>query len=424
MNKISFTSKLTTALALSFGALSFSPRPATPEPPSPEPAKVKPVNEASKDEKEFQTAVNKAIDRGVEWLKSKQNKDGAWLRTPEGPVTGNYIGHQALAILTLAKCGMTERDPEMARALRALDKLFVVQAGPKLETAKSYDMAFTILAYQALYDREDSSRAKPEIVKRIKQIVKWFEDKQEKNIWRYPSADHSEDLSVTQYVLLALEMASRFGVKAQPEIYTKALEGLLRLQEKTGPEVTLYIATPEWKPGSTDGLYGTKVKSRGFHYASVDQGYARGSMTAGGLSSLAIVKSQLIQLKALTPEKERIIDTAMFSAWAWLSKNFSLDKNASSGNEIDTLYKLCSFYATDRALTIVGIQNRNEHDWHREMATRLISDQTQDGSWLGSWTGPEQTGERLDTCFALLTLKHATTPPVVSVKPPVTTPAK
>ena len=406
-------SKLATAVGLSFASLTFSPRPAVPDTPDPDPAKVRVANVIGKEEKDFQAAVDKAIDRGVEWLKSIQNKDGSWVSPPPMAVPGgDFIGEQALAILTLAKCGMNEKDPEIVKALKALDRLFISQAGPKLENARSYDMAFTVLCYQAVYDRGGAPKA------RIRQIVEWFEKKQEKNVWRYPSEDHSEDLSVTQCVLLSLEMASRLGIKAKPEVYNKALEYLLREQEQTGPEVTLYTASPEWKAGSDEGLYGTKVKSRGFHYSTVSKSGTKGSMTAGGVGSLAIVKSQLKQLKALTPEKERAIDAAMLSGLAWLGENFSVEKNPTADLGDDTTWRNYYFYGVERAGMILGIPNMGKHDWYREMAQRLLIDQREDGSWYSSGSRLEP---RIDTCLALLVLKRGTTPPVVSVKPPVTT---
>ena len=52
------------------------------------------------------------------------------------------------------------------------------------------------------------------------------------------------------------------------------------------------------------------------------------------------------------------------------------------------------------------------------MAQLLLIDQREDGSWYSSGSRLEP---RIDTCLALLVLKRGTTPPVVSVKPPVTT---
>ena len=68
-------------------------------------------------------------------------------------------------------------------------------------------------------------------------------------------------------------------------------------------------------------------------------------------------------------------------------------------------------YGLERASILGRIRMYGEHDWYEEGAEIIMMDQLEDGSWS---TGPKL----VDTCFAVLFLKRATS----RMKVPVITP--
>jgi hypothetical protein len=99
--------------------------------PEPEPEPWLPPDE--------QAQVNKAIDRGVKWLKTHQAADGSW---------GPRVGLAALPALTLLECGVKADDIRIQKAAHHVRK-----AMPALN--QTYDLALAILFLDRLGDPED-----------------------------------------------------------------------------------------------------------------------------------------------------------------------------------------------------------------------------------------------------------------------------
>jgi hypothetical protein len=93
---------------------------------------------------EEQDAVNHAIDRGVDYLKSSQFKTGTWaqLKAP------HEVGYSALPGLTLLECGVPPSDPIIQRTAR-----FVRAKAASLNT--TYELALSILFLDRLGEPRD-----------------------------------------------------------------------------------------------------------------------------------------------------------------------------------------------------------------------------------------------------------------------------
>lgn len=87
-----------------------------------------------------QEKVNAAIDRAVQWLKNRQDKNGSW---------GTRIGLAALPALTLLECGVPPEDIRIKKASQHIRK-----AIPALNT--TYDLALAILFLDRLGDPVDN----------------------------------------------------------------------------------------------------------------------------------------------------------------------------------------------------------------------------------------------------------------------------
>ena len=402
--------------------------------------------EFDKSQEAFVQRVNAAIDKGVKWLVSKQRSDGYWHFHP-GPNKADmtFPGKTALVLLTLAKCDLKlkDRDKVLEKGLHALEAYRSWEATsvrfPEGVTGHTYSNSLLVLMYDAIYrykpkpkkkkrasrygkskrKKKNPCRYPKNVAKKIIKLIQWIEEVQEEHIWRYPGpAGQNQDLSNTQYALLALQAAARCGLRVSPEVYKKALVYVLANQQKNGPEVKLYGANPAWQPGVD--RYGPVIpigtaRARGWGYMPGTQ--RTGSMTTAGIAALAIISERLRKLEQLTKADAAKIREALRDGVGWFSKHFTVAKNP--GNPGWHYYYL---YGLERAGDLLGVRYLGEHDWYREGADHLIAAQ-QDG---GSWSGGEGAGgvhpedETLRTCFALLFLKRATAPPEVPLGPVVT----
>ena len=90
---------------------------------------------------EDQARVNKAIDRGVEFLKSNQRLDGSWAQA-------HALGMAALPALTLLECGVPPDD-------RVIQKAAVHVRAHAPRDNWTYDIALAILFLDRLGDKKD-----------------------------------------------------------------------------------------------------------------------------------------------------------------------------------------------------------------------------------------------------------------------------
>jgi hypothetical protein len=97
--------------------------------------------------KEEQEKVNKAIERGVEYLRKQQHPNGSW--TPGGN-DFQAAGLAALPALTLLECGAKADDPQVQKAAE------LVRSKVKDMTA-TYELALCILFLDRLSDSKDRS---------------------------------------------------------------------------------------------------------------------------------------------------------------------------------------------------------------------------------------------------------------------------
>jgi hypothetical protein len=257
----------------------------------------------------------------------------------------------------------------------------------------------------------------------VRYLVLWLVGKQEEQVWRYPGGhEGNQDLSNTQYALLALQAAARCGIEAPANVYKRALAYLLEQQEKKGPEVVRWIPNPAYEPG-TDDHYGpftaqSKDKARGWGYLPGEPVGASGSMTTAGIAGLSICRDRLRALDALDKDTDKRIDRSLLDGIAWLAKEFRVDTNPGATPGWHYYY----LYGLERAGAMTGLQYFGKRDWYREGAEFLIKAQMRDGGW------PEATNDRnarfqirlTQTCFALLFLRRATVPPALPVGPVVT----
>ncbi len=127
-----------------------------PEPTTP--AKDKPPVPERREEPELhwlpaniQKQVDRSIDRGIEFLRRRQNTDGSWGHLI-GTAGKRYTpGITALSALTLLECGVSARDAHVCSAAR-----YLRQSMPQL--TNTYSISLAILFFDRLGDESDVAR--------------------------------------------------------------------------------------------------------------------------------------------------------------------------------------------------------------------------------------------------------------------------
>jgi hypothetical protein len=408
------------------------------------------------DREAFQARVNSAIDRGVVWLRGQQRPSGNMPAYGDNLPKNTYqpmdLGVNALTLLTLAKSGVPSDDKALKRLESWCMSDYAKMKGQKW--VKTYTAATLLMALDALYnpappapaeplrDRYGSTPAPPKrpckypggVASTVTELVDFIKRAQVPAVggWRYPGNSEGAppgdvDLSNTQYALMALNVAGRCGIHVSPEVYLKALEYVLKEQERekdAGP-AELWIENPAWEPGFDDPprfLSAGKAKARGWTYLQGLKEPCTGSMTVAGVTCLAIVKERLADAGKLTPETGHRIDRALLDGLGWLGEAFTVEDNPVVP-AAPAMWHYYYLYGLERIGSLTGVKWFDKHDWYREGADHLLGAQQKEGGWQSAAdrdkTKPADNTESavVQTCFALLFLKRATTPPAVPVTP-------
>ncbi|MFT6713756.1 MAG: hypothetical protein ACJAVJ_001035 [Planctomycetota bacterium] len=304
-----------------------------------------------------QTAVNAAIDLGVDHLIRHQFLDGSWAGY------GSYgVGLTALNLFALAESGLPRDHPAIRRALAYLD------AHPSKFV---YSLGCEMLA-RAELDRGDQKLV---LERQTRLMESWSEGT---GLYAYPIHPSGsflpDDVSNTLFAALAFSGAKRRGIDADPEVWLSMIDGTLQCMEREK-------AGASGKP------------PLGFSYRP--RGTATGSMTTAALSILLMAKQNLGD--DLKGRKEAEVDQAIERGVAWIGKNMTWESDPNGGWQYFFIYgieRLGSLLETD---ILGGIP------WYDSGAEYLIRVQGEKGKWTG------QQGD-VDTALALLFLNRSTTP--------------
>jgi len=392
----------------------------------------------------LQQQINKAIKDGVAWLKKAQHKDGSWgpvvaNRTYGSKEAGadrnrDFTGPTAFALYTLAKCGVKKSDKTFKKGLKWLKAQTMVtfdmtgnknkdNLGRPMKTAlrvlTTYEHAAIIMLIEAMNEKSakltgkhgkrrlytDNPLKRPRKSKIPKDEWKWLHDrvlalttgrristgKSSSTIfghqhktggWRYGAVNNpGEDLSSTQFALLALRAASQAGYpvsKVSPKTWSAAAGYVRKLQMPSG----------------------------GFRYGHQGAPDATASMTACGIVSLVICREQLHLDKKPVPSW---MEASVKRSLAALDKMYHPFQNnrEGSGHIGHNFYYM---YGVERAGDIVGRKEFGGKDWYVRGAIHLVSVQQGDGKWVDATA--YRPHDVLGTSFALLFLKRATPPTV------------
>ncbi len=450
---LAFLAVVTVLACLSLLAFAQEPEPPSQAPPEqpvppPPPPPPKPAQPAKPDEPKEpdnsppdQEKINEAVKKGVNWLAKLQQKDGSF-KVYYG--TSYPMGCSALALLALLKSGVNPGSPAIRKGFDYLEDL---------PLSRMYSVAIYVLALEALYapsEKQLDRKGKPYITvlrenirrrapvedkSKVSKCVEWIISNQQQNIWRYPSG--GEDLSNTQYALLALYSGMRMGCRIDPKVFRKAGNYMIVNQDKEGEEVkpfpvpaadfsikelrklekeireslkkdeaearkkgqkpeksgpsTTVVEDPYSRFGVERG--GHKMFARGWTYTAPQppkEGqkpypmYCTGSMTTAGLACGVIVKTGLEGSKYYPKEYRKLLDKSIRDGAAWIFRYFTVTKNPSSRSTSgSTTYLYYYLYGLERAGILTLCTRFGEHDWYNKGAKYILEQQQKEGYWEG-----------------------------------------
>jgi len=336
-----------------------------------------------------QNRVDKAIDRGTEWL--LKQKWEAWKYHDWG-----NMRHHDLVLYTLHHAGVDPQNEVYQQLLK-----FILEA--PLE--RTYCVSLQAMYLAAV----DPLKYQP----RLRQCAQFLVDNQCRNgQWSYgvevPQEKETPTTSIRPDVATGPGSAKPAAKKKAPPVTIKrrqkttvesgdnsnsqyAALGLRACLEANvvPPAETLKDACAWWeKSQNNDG---------GWSYGDKGAGASYGSMTAGAVSSLIILKHYL--------KENWRADRRVADGIAWLVKNWDVRKNPGTNEGFVWVYYY--LYAVERTGILSEMEKFGRIEWYKTGAEHILSQQLDDGSWS---EGNTYGGAAKDVCFAILFLRRATVP--------------
>jgi squalene-hopene/tetraprenyl-beta-curcumene cyclase len=336
------------------------------------------------DSKQFQQTVAEAVD----YLRMSQAEDGSY-SAHAGP------GVTALVATGLMKHGLSPDDPLVARSLKYLEG-FRQDDGGIYKEGTFYNNYETCLAIFAFSEANRDGRYN-KLLEGAQAFVKgaqWDEGEgHDESSTSYGGAGYGShkrpDLSNTQFLIDALKAT---GASENDPALQKALAFVSRCQN-----LETEHNTTEWAAKNPDGGFYYTVAAGGSSQAGqTPEGGLRsyGSMTYAGLKSMIYA--------GVGPDDPRVK-----AAYDWAKKHYTLEQNPGMGAA--GLYYYYHTFA--KALDAIGEDqiadaDGQQHDWRRELAEKLASEQNENGSWTNENTRWLEGDPNLVTGYALLALSY------------------
>jgi len=321
------------------------------------------------DDPVLQRKIQDAIARGVDYLKSTQEKSGAWSYS-SGQANQYPGGMTALCVYALAASGVKSDDPAIRKAIE-----WMFSHGREYARGSShatYSASLLVLAL-ARVDAKQHAEAIRRLAARI------AEGQLARGSWNYRLAgSEGGDLSNAQFAILALWAAqTKAGARIEERVWKRVHRGL------TGSQ----LADGGW--------------SYGFNAT-----HPTPSMTAAGLFGLVVSEAALAGGPAKLADA-RASDRARRGARKLLAKPLPYEG-----------YYYC--YGLERAAAVMDLPPA---EWYVDGARNLVGRQRKDGAWSPDIRGGRSRASGPDnyqTALALLFLARATGTMLKPGKPPVT----
>jgi hypothetical protein len=336
-----------------------------------------------KPKEELVDQVKKSIDHAVRYLRNRQH-NGNWEGTDL--IAGmNFTqgGSTCLAMLALLNAGVPPTDPLIQSGLNWLRNL------PQQGT-------YVVGLQTMVFAEARQPRDKPQIDANVRWLLNAAVHIQGKlHGWGYGAGGPGADFSNSQYALLGLHAGKQAGANIPPAVWQEIQD--------------FYVNNQISMPGNpNNGGWGYTVGDRG----------ARLTMTNAGLCGLYICGAELKDGQQKLDKNTGVAancgnyknNDAIVAGLQWLGKGnnftFRMGNGARAGQ-----HEFYSIYGIERTGRLSGQRFLAGRDWYREGCKHLLSNQQEDGSWVGAGIDGNSI---VSTSFALLFLSKGRTPILIS----------
>ncbi|MCZ6679720.1 MAG: terpene cyclase/mutase family protein [Candidatus Poribacteria bacterium] len=337
---------------------------------------------ADSDYQDLNPKVVAAIDRGLEWLKEQQGTEGLFHDHP---------GLTALAITAFLKHPQNkyaEADqPFIQKAIKILlemqqpnGAIYDIDKQPALP---NYNTSVALMALSST-----KNPAYSEAITKGQGFIKGLQVADAEDVYfggiGYGSRETVHDLSNMSFAMQALK-ESGFD---DPEVWDKAIKFLERCQNRSETN------DRDWSGDDGGFIYAPDGESKaGSDENGKPKSYA--SMTYAGILSFIYANV----------DKN---DPRVQSAVDWIKKHFTVEENYGMEKQglfynYHTMAKALKTYGEPTIMDAKGIS----HDWYRELAEKLISEQNPQGFWQNEESRWMERDPVLVTSYAVLALATA-----------------
>lgn len=170
---------------------------------------------------EVTAELDRAVERGLDYLASSQQEDGSWSSDSYGRVSG-IVGVAMMAFLAR---GHTPDDPKYGHVIRrAVNYIVSTQQSNGLLSGNGgspmYSHGFATLALAEVYGQIDDPRVGPALEKAAGLLVSC---QNTQGGWRYSVGSQDSDTTVTGAQMMALRAAASGGIAVPIETIRKAV---------------------------------------------------------------------------------------------------------------------------------------------------------------------------------------------------------
>jgi hypothetical protein len=390
--------------------------------------------------------VNRAIKRGVAYLKQIQANDGTWSYLNSAPEDKKYDGYKgadvgatSLAALTLLECGVPRTDKAVQKAAAAvrpetiklgstyalsLAIMFLDRLGYEGDVALIESMTVRLLAGQSqegtwTYQCPTITNNDAEMTRLTRHVKKHAELISKGKLPKKSAAKRRSERDLPQEIVAQLALINRQGGRQV---------GMAQLPDDSSntqfAALALWIARRQGLPVGTaltrlrNFYRATQFPGGGWSYwkplgrMMMDSSWQRnptGTMTCAGLLGLSVGEGAIKERAARKNPKRKTrlkLDGTMKRGLGALASCIDAPKGARMGPIPDLGDQAGKSYyflwSLERVAMIYGFDTLDKKDWYAWGSAILLANQRNDGSWRGKYAGGGA-----DTCFALLFLRRS-----------------
>lgn len=346
--------------------------------------------------------VQAAIDKGLRYLKSKQDAATGAIGSTDYPAL-TALG--VMALMGDPRVAEKEMPPEAKKAYAYLLSIQKEDGGIYTVGLPNYN---TSLALTALTMAGPDKKYRDAILKARRLVIGGQYDDGEKGKQDTPydggvgyGSKPPTDMSNTHFALEALYHAKLYleddpATKNEPQLnYSAAIDFVSRCQNLSTTNKSSWVSDDAknkggfiYRPGESkvekpDDLGGGKTALRSY-----------ASMSYAGLMSFIYAE--------MDPKDERVV-----AVKEWLAKNYSVKENPGIGQEGLYYYYHTMAKALNLAeMDFIETPDGKQVNWRADLSKQLFNLQKEDGSWTnenGRWMEKDSV---LVTAYAVLALEH------------------